>query len=558
TEAPTEPVTEAPTEPVTEAPTEPVTEAPTEPVTEAPTEPVTEAPTEPVTEAPTEPVTEAPTEPMTEAPQTETQDTEPPTETETESETESETEPETSPMGNVKAYSKLNYKSKPYKGEGTKEDPYVFFCKDGAVVKASFMNMVLGFVSDGTTKKDGGFRKDGEGSYVVLEIREGDDVTGGFIKGIQINGTRKNDSSYDPSTSWIFTCDGLEKETEEVTEPDTVDTEPDTGWDDPGWDDPGWDDPGWDDPGTDVYTVSELKEAISQKEEEIRELELEIRSADLRVQQAQRKVDEAMVKATLNGVVKEVGDPEIGDIDGEAFITVTSNSGMYVKGTVSELELSQVKVGSIITGTSGDSYVSFEAEITEISEYPTSSSDYYYYGDSNPNVSYYPFTAYIDDAEGIRNNEWAELTIQGSGEDTSESLYIDKRYIRSENGQSYVYKAGSDNKLEKQYIKTGQTLYSQYVEIKQGLSLTDSIAFPYGKNVYEGAPVKTEEDGYPADEGENFDDDLSSSYDLNSMDEYGEDYDDYDYSDELGGFEDLDDGTFFDDEVSYDDMDVLE
>ena len=59
------------------------------------------------------------------------------------------------------------------------------------MVKASFMNMVLGFTADGTTKEGGGFRKDGTGSYVVLEIREGDDINSGFVKGIQINGTRK-------------------------------------------------------------------------------------------------------------------------------------------------------------------------------------------------------------------------------------------------------------------------------------------------------------------------------------------------------------------------------
>ncbi|MDO5426175.1 MAG: hypothetical protein Q4F41_20975, partial [Eubacteriales bacterium] len=495
---------------------------------ETPTEPVTETPTEPVTETPTEPVTETPTEPTTE-PETIVLDDEPETQP---TESESETESEESPLADVKAYSKLNYKSKPYKGDGSKENPYVFFCKDGAVVKASFMNMVLGFTSDGTTKENGGFREDGTGSYVVLEIREGDDLSGGFIKGIQINGTRKNDTSYDPSTSWIFNCDGLTKETEEITEPptETEDTEPDT-WDDGGWDD-GW---GGDDYGDDVYTVSELKEAISQKEEEIRNLELDMRQAELEVDKAQRKLDDASVKATLNGVVKAVGDPDIGEMDGDAFITVTSDSGLYVKGTISELELAQVQVGSTITGMSGESYVEFTAEITEISEYPSSENDYYYYGDSNPNVSYYPFLAYIDDADGISNNEWAELTIQSSEEDT-DSLYISKRYIRSENGQSYVYKAGSDGKLEKQYVKTGQTLYSEFVEIKQGLSLTDSIAFPYGKNVYEGAPVATDDDDDLDEDVENFDDTEDSS------EEDWEEWDDSSF-DELG-LDELDDSVF--------------
>ena len=59
-----------------------------------------------------------------------------------------------------------------------------------------------------------------------------------------------------------------------------------------------------------------------------------------------------------------------------------------------------------------------------------------------------------------------------------------------ENGQSYVYIEGKNKKLKKQYVRTGQTLYSTYIEVKEGVSETDWIAFPYGKAVKEGAPVK--------------------------------------------------------------------
>ena len=246
---------------------------------------------------------------------------------------------------------------------------------------------------------------------------------------------------------------------------------------------------------------------------------------------AERTLSDATVKATLNGIVKSVGDPDTGTSDGDPFITVTSDSGMYVKGTISELMLSEIQVGSTITGTAGESYTGFTAEITEISEYPADNSDYYYFGgDSNPNVTYYQFLAYIDDAEGLSNNEWADLTIEtNQGEDNS-SIYLDKRYVRSENGQSYVYKAGAGNKLEKQYVKTGKTLYSTYIEIKQGLSESDSIAFPYGKNVFEGAPVKT---------GDDSDDGSMETFDNAGMD--GEEYSTYSAADD-GDFGTLDMG----------------
>lgn len=384
-------------------------------------------------------------------------------------------ETEKSPLSQVKAYSKLNYDSKPYKGSGTKDDPYVFFCKEGTTIYASFMNKMLGYNEAGTSKSKGGMNKDGKGSYAILEIREGDSVNGGFVKSISINGTAKVDKAYAPDITWTFGSDGVTKNVPEVDEPSDDE--------DPFGDD--WGDDWGGDWGDDVYTATELKEAIKEKEDEIKDLRLDLREAKLKVKQAQRKLDEATVKATINGVVKSVGDPAA-ELDGEPFLTVTSSEGMYVKGTISELKLGDVQVGSTMTGMSYESGMSFTAEITEISEYPTT-ADSWYSGQAEASV--YPFMAYIEDSDGLTNNEWVDLTIQESDVDSS-AIYLYKAYIRSENGQSYVYKADEDNRLVKQYIKTGATLYSMYVEVKGGLSLEDRIAFPYGKNVAEGAKVK--------------------------------------------------------------------
>ena len=569
TEASSEPGTESGTEVSSETSTESGTEAPSETNAGSETEPISESTsgseTEPVSEstsgAETEPVSESNPGTETETPAGETNpgtetetpagetnpgtETEPATETdtgletepvtETETETDSETESETSPLGKIRPHSVLTYNSRPYKGDGTKENPYVFFCMDGVLIRASFMNTVLGFTSDGTTKDGGGFRKDGTGSYVILEIREGDDINSGFVKGIQINGTRKNDTSYDPSTSWIFNSEGLTRVDEEIEQPTTeTESESETNWDDWGdWGD--WGDDWGDDWGEDVYTVSELKDAIAEKEESIREIQLDIRTANLNLEKAERNMDAAQVKATLNGVVKSVGDPAVGEVDGEAFITVTSDAGLYVTGTISEMDLSKVSTGSTLQGTALESGTYFEAEITEISDYPTS-SDYYYDGSGNPNASYYSFTAYIDQADGLMVYEQAEMNIDGATEDTSDSIYIDKRYIRSENGQSYVYKAGSDNTLEKQYVRTGETVYSTYVEVLQGLSLTDSIAFPYGKNVYEGAPIASEDDTGSDTESWT---DTETWDDTESLDETDTEYleEDYENIDSLDGMD---------------------
>ena len=48
-------------------------------------------------------------------------------------------------------------------------------------------------------------------------------------------------------------------------------------------------------------------------------------------------------------------------------------------------------------------------------------------------------------------------------------------------------KVGPDNRLYKQYLSLGKSIYSgEYVEVKGGLTQEDYIAFPYGNDVKEG------------------------------------------------------------------------
>ena len=50
--------------------------------------------------------------------------------------------------------------------------------------------------------------------------------------------------------------------------------------------------------------------------------------------------------------------------------------------------------------------------------------------------------------------------------------------------------------LKKQYVVTGRTVYGSAVEIKSGLTEEDMIAFPYGKDVVEGALTTEENNMY--------------------------------------------------------------
>lgn len=232
-------------------------------------------------------------------------------------------------------------------------------------------------------------------------------------------------------------------------------------------------------------TAAEIQQQIKDKEKEIRDYQLDIKETNLEIKDIQKKLNNQTIKSTLNGVVKTVGDPEKESNDGKPLIQVVSSEGLYVQGTVSESKMNKLKVGTTLSGYSYDNGVSFTAEVREISPYPSDN------GQDGVNASSYPFTAYIADASGLSNNSWAELTLLDEGDGPGEGIYLEKPFVRTENGQYYVMKDDGTGHLTKQIVQVGGIQYGSSYQITGGLSMNDKITFPYGKDVREGA--KTEE-----------------------------------------------------------------
>ncbi len=236
------------------------------------------------------------------------------------------------------------------------------------------------------------------------------------------------------------------------------------------------------------YSKEELEKAIGEKEREISTAALDIKEAQLKIQKVEQQLQEETVKSTVNGVVKTVGDPAKGEIDGEPFMVVESSGGVYIQGVVAENVLDKVKAGQILTGMGYESMMGFEAEVKEVSPYP---QDNYSMG-GDREMSYYPFTAFIKDSTGLKDNEMVSLDVPQ--EDNSiQGIFISKQFIRNKDGKDFVYKEGKNGKLEKQTVKTGQIFYGELVEIKEGITEEDYLAFPYGKKVKDGAKVKRSE-----------------------------------------------------------------
>lgn len=250
------------------------------------------------------------------------------------------------------------------------------------------------------------------------------------------------------------------------------------------------------DTGGSMYTAEQLKEMIAQKKLDIRDLELAVKQAKIDLNKANLDLDNATVTSTVNGTVKTLTDLDTALASSSPFLVVSGGDGFYVTGSLNEALIGRVNVGDMISASSWETGTTYSAEIVKISDFPSEGNDYYG-GSSNPNSSNYTFTAFIQDAEGLKNGMWLDIILQaGTGEEElSDKLYLSRAYIRSDDGGRYVLKVGEDKRVHKTYIQTGKTVYNEYLEIKDNsLSTEDYIAFPYGSAAIDGAKANLPED----------------------------------------------------------------
>ena len=234
------------------------------------------------------------------------------------------------------------------------------------------------------------------------------------------------------------------------------------------------------------YTEIELAKAIRDKKQELKTLDLDLRKAQLSLSENKALLNDGVIRAKRNGVVRNVKKASDSLQDGNTFLEVAGGQGAYIKGNISELMLDQVKVGDTISAYCWTNGETFDAKIQSIDTVPSSSSNYN--GSGNPNVSYYGFEAYAKEASKIQAGEYLELTFN-SNTDTTSSIWLSKAYVKQEGNNYYVLK-DNHGRLKKQYVTVGKIVWGDTMEIKDGLSDTDYIAFAYSKNAKEG--VKTQ------------------------------------------------------------------
>ncbi len=326
----------------------------------------------------------------------------------------------------------------------------------------------------------------GDGNvYMVFEVRTADSLRGDILRSFEMAfrpywiGT---DADGDPVYTWLF------RVIDPVYTPSNLPVTQDTNID--------ADDFYFD---TSVYySASEIAQMKSDTQQQLTQLKIDLRLAEQDLKQKEFEMSNGEVLAEVDGVVKTLRDPDEALTSGDPVVMVSGGGGYIVEAVMGEFDIGVLHVGDTVTIFDWRSGSMYDGVITEISEYPGTGGDYWYYSQTgNNNTSLYPFKVSVGEDANLRENYGVTVYLpsasDGTEADTS-GVFLNSMFIRSEGGRSYIYVASGNDTLEKRYISTGQNLYGSYLEITGGLTEEDYIAFPYGRSVKDGAKVVRQED----------------------------------------------------------------
>ena len=234
-------------------------------------------------------------------------------------------------------------------------------------------------------------------------------------------------------------------------------------------------------------TQLEINKAILEKAQAVKEQEVNLKVAKLKLDKKLAELGDGNVYAEFDGTVKAVRNPDEAYNNSEAVVELSGGGGYYVTGTLSEMDLGSVQVGDSVSISSWMTGAACEGTIVSIDDYPTSNGSNW--GDGNRNVSYYPFKVFVTEDANLQPNDYVDIQYQKdtSAEESGSSLYLQSMFIREDNGKSYVMARGEDGRLEQRWVQTGRDLWGSYTQIRGGLTIDDYVAFPYGRDVVEGA-----------------------------------------------------------------------
>lgn len=230
-------------------------------------------------------------------------------------------------------------------------------------------------------------------------------------------------------------------------------------------------------------TAAEIAKLCREQEKKIKDL-----TADAVITQSEynlmlREFSDGSIRATLDGVVVGLLTEEEARQNKLPMLKVSGGGGFYVRGSVSELEKDKLKIGQEVSINDWNTGMMYTGTVESIGDFPI--QDEGWNGMGNPNASYYPFRVFIDGTADLQEGSYVSVTY--SAAEAENGIYLENPFLRTDDGEPYVYVRGKNGRMEKRTVTTGKSLWGSYTEIRSGLTADDYVAFPYGKNVKPGA-----------------------------------------------------------------------
>lgn len=234
------------------------------------------------------------------------------------------------------------------------------------------------------------------------------------------------------------------------------------------------------------YTQAELVSMRAEKAREIKELQFNIKMEKAELGIMKKEASDGKVCAEFDGVVSFILEPQNALEMNEPMMKIAGGGGFYVEGSISELELGTIALDQTVTVNSWETGESYQGRIVEIGRYPVENQGYVY---GSANVTYYPYKVFIDESANLAEGSYVGIVHQTESA-VPGTFYLQNAFIITEANRSYVYVQGADGLLEKREVSAGVSTDGYMTPVYSGLTMTDLVAFPYGKDVVEGAPTQ--------------------------------------------------------------------
>ena len=243
------------------------------------------------------------------------------------------------------------------------------------------------------------------------------------------------------------------------------------------------------------YTVQ-----IQSTQVDLKEAELNLKGKEAEIARAEGILENVEVTAPVTGRVQSINE---GGTDNygkpSPYITIQQAGSYRVKGMLGELQRGGIMDGSrrkIVSRTDESKFWMGTVTLVDY-ENPSQGSQYdMYYGmaaDEMTSASKYPFYVELEDTDGLMLGQHVYLELD-AGDAEASALSIGSSFICYDDaGNAYVW-AEKNGKLEKRAVVLGE--YNDMLdtmEVLEGLTAEDYIAFPDPELCAEGIPTTHEE-----------------------------------------------------------------